>query len=270
MVTFENIKKKDLDILLGYGFSEEKPKSEYELARYAGPCTLVLYKSGKLIIQGSENESIRLKKVLEKLGVGKEIAKTEFKEESGIVIGSDETLKGDTFGGLIVAAVKADDSQREILRKLNVDDSKKIDDKHIPRLAQRIKESVSYSIKNIVPEEYNKAEVTPLLNQLHKGVKEDLGQGTHIVDKYPGCMVGDIIVERAESKYLEVAAASIIARDEALKQLKELSEQAGFEVPKGSTHVIEGLRELKKRGLDFDKFVKTGFRNVRDFLENSG
>jgi len=267
MVTFENIKKKDLDILLGYGFAEENPKTEYELVRFTGPCTLVLYRSGKLILQGKENEVTRIRKVLSKLGIGQEVLKSEFKEEIGIVIGSDETLKGDTFGGLIVAGVKADDKTREKLNKLKIEDSKNISDNEIPKIAEKIKSMVSYSIKNVYPDEYNKSELTPLLNQLHRGVKQDLGQGLHIVDKYPGCRVGDLIVERADSKYLEVAAASIIARDEALKQLKELSEQAGFELPKGSTHVKEGLEELKKRGLEFEKFVKLHFKNVREFLE---
>jgi ribonuclease HIII len=266
MVTFEKVKKKDLSVLLGYGFVEEKAKTEYELARFAGNCTLVLYKSGKLVLQGTEDEVMRIKNVLNKLGVGKQVLKSEFKEESGIVIGSDETLKGDTFGGLIVVGVKADDKIRQKLKKINIQDSKNISDDKIPEIASKIKKKASYSIKNVYPEEYNKSQLTPLLNRLHKGVKEDLGEGVHIVDKYPGCMVGDLIVEMADSKYIEVAAASIIAREEALKQLKELSDAAGFEFPKGSTHVREALRELKKRSLDFGKFTKLHFRNVQEFL----
>ncbi|MBW2995462.1 hypothetical protein KY312_03840, partial [Candidatus Woesearchaeota archaeon] len=260
MVTFEKVKKKNLSILLGYGFAEQKTKSKYELARYGGPCILILYNSGKLVLQGNENEISRIKNVLKKLGIGQELQKDEFKEETGVVIGSDETLKGDTFGGLIVAGVKADDKIRKKLRKLNIRESKSMDDSKIPELAKKIKKIVSYSIKNIYPEEYNKCQLTSLLNQLHRGVKKDLGSGLHIVDKYPGCMVGDLIVERADSKYIEVAAASVIAREEALKQLKDLSSKAGFELPKGSTHVGGALKEFKKRGLEFKKFTKLHFK----------
>jgi ribonuclease HIII len=265
MVTFEKVRKKELNILLGYGFKEEKTKTEYELARFSGPCTLVLYKSGKLVLQGRENEVTGIKKVLIRLGIGREV-QSEFKEETGTVIGSDEALKGDTFGGLVVAGVKADDKKREKLGKLPIEDSKNIDDRKIPGLAEKIKKLASWSVKSVYPGEYNKTRLTPLLNKLHGDVKQDLGQGMHIVDKYPGCTAGDLIVERAESKYLEVAAASIIARDEALKQLNELSKEAGFEVPKGSTHVKEGLNELKRRNLPFEKFVKLHFRNVQEFL----
>jgi len=154
------------------------------------------------------------------------------------------------------------------LKKIKIEDSKNISDKEIPAISEKIKTLVSYSIKNVYPEDYNKSELTPLLNKLHRGVKQDLGSGLHIVDKYPGCMVGDLIVERADSKYIEVASASIIARDEALKQLKELSEQAGFELPKGSYHVKKALEELKKRGLPFEKFVKLHFKNVQEFLSS--
>jgi ribonuclease HIII len=266
MVTFEKVKKKDLGVLLGYGFREEKPKTGYESARYTGPCVLILYNSGKLLVQGSKNEVTRIKKVLAKLGIGREILRQEFKEETGTVIGSDETLKGDTFGGLVVVGVKADDRHREKLSRLRIADSKTIPDSEIPKISKQIKKIAPYSVKSINPEEYNRSELTPLLNRLHKEVKQELGEGMHIVDKYPGCMVGDLMVEQADSKYIEVAAASIIARDEALNQLKELSVQAGFELPKGSTHVREALVELKKRNLPFEKYVKLHFKNVKEFM----
>jgi len=266
MVTFKSVSKKELDVFLAYGFSFTPVKTEYEIARMAGPCKLILYKSGKLLIQGTENEIKRMKNVLNKMRIGEEIVSADFKEESGIVIGSDESLKGDTFGGIVVAAVKADDQIREKLRKIGVEESKQLTDKKIFKIAKEIKKIAPYSIRNIYPEEFNKFELTPLLNRLHKEVKEELGAGTHIVDKYPGCMVGDIAVEKADSSYIEVAAASVIAREEALNQLEILSQKAGFTLPKGSSHVLQALEELKKRNLPFNKFVKMNFGNVRPYL----
>ena len=76
-------------------------------------------------------------------------------------------------------------------------------------------------------------------------------------------------VEKAESKYVEVAAASILARAAALQQLDYLSAQAGFRLPKGSTHVKLALFELKERGLDFRKFTKVDFANVKSFLQEN-
>jgi len=184
------------------------------------------------------------------------------------IIGSDEVLKGDTFGGIIVAGVKADKKIREKLAQLGVRDSKKLSDKKIIILSKEIKKIAPCEIKNLLPEEYNKHKgLTSLLNQLHKQVAKELSPGKHIVDKYPGCSVGDIIEEKAEDKYLEVAAASILARASALQQFDYLSELAGFKLPMGSTHVKEALQELKKKKLDFNRFVKVDFRNVAEFLK---
>ncbi|MBI4980649.1 hypothetical protein HZC30_03790, partial [Candidatus Woesearchaeota archaeon] len=55
--------------------------------------------------------------------------------------------------------------------------------------------------------------------------------------------------------------------DAALKQLNSLSMEAGFTVPKGSTHVKLALLELKQRKLEPRKFVKLDFWNVREVLE---
>ena len=53
----------DLKKLEDFGFHFEKPKTEHELAIMKGPCTIILYKSGKLLIQGKED----VKKSVEKL-----------------------------------------------------------------------------------------------------------------------------------------------------------------------------------------------------------
>lgn len=192
-------------------------------------------------------------------------------EERGSIIGSDEVLKGDTFGGIVVAAVKADREKREQLVTLGVTDSKLIDDSKVLALAPKIEQLTSCIVKSLYPSEYNafKGSITDMLNHLHKECYDYLKPGTHIVDKFPGCTVGDVIEIHAESKYIEVAAASIIARAHGLKQLNDLSKRAGFTIPKGSTHVAEALNELKERNLYPNEFVKLNFRNVKEALGKS-
>ena len=125
-------------------------------------------------------------------------------------------------------------------------------------------------VRNVFPEEYNrehsKNKQTVWLNKLHKECAEYLKPGQHVVDKYPGCRVGEIREEKAEDKYVEVAAASVLARAAALRQLDTLSMKAGFHLPKGSSHVKLALHELKERGLNFKEFVKVSFNNVQEFL----
>jgi ribonuclease HIII len=198
-----------------------------------------------------------------------------------IYIGSDESLKGDTFGGLTVAAVLVDAEGRRRLEAMGVQDSKKIHNKNIPILAGRIREFVEfYSVYSLFPEEYNQFSLTGLLNRYHHQATADLigrlreQKGDlqkmkiiHVVDKYPGCDVGDIMEVGAESNYPEVAAASILARAAALDQMQRLSEKAGFTLPLGSTHVEEGLKELKRRRLPPAEFVKMHFKNVQRILQ---
>ena len=271
MTVFKNVQKKEMSVLKNLGFSPSAPKTIYEVIRYvsdADGVTAILYTSGKLFLQGKEENVERVAIKLARKKIGKEVKKESFRKEVGWMIGSDESLKGDTFGGLVVAAVKADSKLRKKLIELGVADSKKLADKEITLMAEEIKKIAPCEVKSVLPEEYNKHDgnVTKHLDKLHKECANYLLPGKHIVDEYPGCSVGDIIIQKAESKYVEVAAASVLARAAALKQLDFLSVQAGFTLPKGSTHVKDALQELKEKGFDFKKFVKVGFGNVQEFL----
>ncbi len=269
MVVFIHVKEEDLVKLKKIGFVAAAPRTAYEVIRYVkDSVNAIYYTSGKLFVQGKGEKVDKIASDLRRVGIGDEVKKESFRKEVGWMIGSDESLKGDTFGGIVVAAVKADDASRVKLLEIGVADSKSLSDKEVLRMAAEIRKVVACSIKNYLPEEYNKEDgVTSLLNKLHKKCADDLGNGKHVVDEYPGCNVGDIRETKAESKYLEVAAASILARSVALEQLETLSMKAGFAVPKGSTHVKLALHELQERKKDFNSFVKLHFKNVQAFLK---
>jgi len=266
MTVFENVNKEDIKNL--EGFSEQEIKTVYEELRLKSKdVTLILYTSKKLLLQGKKDAVEKVAKKLGKVGVRKKSEQETFRKEKGWIIGTDESLKGDTFGGLVVAGVKANDKLREKLLELGVRDSKRLQDQEILIMAESIKRLVPCEIKSILPEEYNHSgKVTVLLNKFHKECADYLSPGKHIVDKYPGCEVGDIRIIKAESKYVEVAAASVLARATALKQLNYLSVLAGYRLPKGSAHVQLALHEMKDRKLDFNKFAKVSFSNVKEYL----
>lgn len=271
MPVFKNVKKGDLVKLENYGFYEVPTKTEHELARLqTKSTTLILFKTKKLLIQGKPEIIDREIELLKKLKIGQLVKPLKFKTERGIVIGSDESLKGDTFGGIVVVAVRADEKQRTQLLQLGVADSKGLKDEEILLLAPSLEKVAEFDIKVLYPEEYNAFEgnVTELLNKLHKECYYYLKPGKHIVDKFPGCTVGDVAETKAESRYVEVAAASILARAHALKQLQDLSQRAGFQIPKGSTHVEAALKKLKTRHLHPSEFVKLNFKNVKKILSS--
>ena len=269
MVVFTKVKKEEL-LKFIKDFSLEEVKTIYEEIRAKkGATTLILYNSGKLLLQGPSAEVHKIALQLERQELGVWEKEQKFEKESGWVIGSDEALKGDTFGGVVVAAVKADEKIRQKLIEYGVKDSKKLSDTEIPQLAGKIKKTAWCEIKSLLPAEYNKnGDITSLLNILHQSCASYLLPGKHIVDKYPGCTVGEIQEEHAEDKYVEVAAASILARAAALEQLNALSKEAGFRLPLGSTHVYLALTEMKEKNLDFSKFAKLNFKNVQEVVNS--
>ena len=269
MAVFEKVSRQDLQKMKG--FSEEPIKTVYEEARLKkGEVTLILYSSGKLLLQGKLEAVEKAAQGLEQKKIGNRVKAESFRKETGWIIGTDESLKGDTFGGIVVAGVKANEELRQQLTELGVADSKTLDDREVLAIAERIKKIVPCEVQSVLPKVYNHVrDITLLLNTLHRECAGFLSPGKHVVDKYPGCSVGEVQVEKAESKYVEVAAASILARAAALQQLDYLSAQAGFRLPKGSTHVQLALFELKERGLDFQKFTKVDFANVKSFLQEN-
>jgi len=152
MTTYDNIKETALRKIKKHGFLEEKPK-KYELLRLKGQGTIVLYKTGKLLIQGSSEQKEEIKKLIEYLGIAQ-----NKKTFSGIAVGRDETLKGDTFGGIVVAGFKADDTIRDELVKLGVKDSKQLTKPQIVELACTLMERYpkNFHVEALTPKEYNK------------------------------------------------------------------------------------------------------------------
>ncbi len=244
--------------------------NEYQLWRgKKDAITLTLFKSGKLLIQHPETVDVSnlLDKPIQKTKV-KEKQKEYENYDDQIILGSDESLKGDTFGGIVVCGFQYNPALRSELQKLGIQDSKAMQDETCKRIANILLENYPERIycEEKLPREYNEyTSSNQLLNQLHTAIAKNK-QGKHLVDKYPGCVVGDIQVTKAEQKSLAVAAASIIARAKALEQLEYLSTKAKMQLPKGSTHVRETLQKIPKEKMN--EFAKTHFSNVKKIIEH--
>ena len=252
--------------------------NQYERARFRGEgLTLILYTSGKLVVQGNEealenfrteNASLRMQEQKGKTTTSTQTAIPEIER----CIGSDETLKGDTFGGLVVVGAYFEKSEDEDLKAIGVVDSKQLTDMQIERIAEMLlgRYNDRFVVEEIEPEEYNhitrQKSITMLLNDLHQSIgleiKKKHAGAKHVVDQYPGCRVGDYMLQKAESLFPAVAAASIVARYYGIRQFERLSKRAGFILPKGSTHVKEALKQLKEKGVKLSEFAKMHFKNV--------
>lgn len=118
-------------------FNELSISSEHQEKRWKiGNSGATLYKSGKLLIQGKDEEKVK-EQILGLLSFSPEM-----------VLGIDETGRGENFGSFVVAAVLADKNKMRELR-----DSKKIPD--IGKAFEKVKKnaesfaSVSFSAASI-------------------------------------------------------------------------------------------------------------------------
>jgi ribonuclease HIII len=204
-------------------------------------------------------------------------------------IGTDESGKGDYYGPLVVAGVFLKDEQHEVLRELGVRDSKKISDNRVRELADLIKKGYLYSVVVIGPEKYNLLyERLRNLNRIlawgHSRAIENILENVHctqaITDQFgdkvfvlnalmkKGEQI-DLIQKPKAEEDIAVAAASVLARAEFLKRLYFLSQEAGVDLPKGSSPLAEeaGLKLVKLHGIQaLDKYAKKHFKLTERIL----
>ena len=83
-------------------------------------------------------------------------------DEGKVVLGIDESGKGDFFGPLVVAGVLADGQVFKKLAEIGARDSKKISDNRIKELARYIRENMPYSVVLIGPEKTTSPSDVPL------------------------------------------------------------------------------------------------------------
>ena len=186
-------------------------------------------------------------------------------------VGTDEAGKGEYLGPLVVAGVRVlgAEKDREI-RELGARDSKTIGLHQVLRISVEIAlllGTENFRVVSLAPRVYEArraaagGNVNRLLAELNAQIINELKGEVEVA-------VVDAFGERARS-YLEplvpegirlevrpraeddaaVAAASILARARYLEEMEKFSGRVGFELPRGSTHVLEAARRVvEERG----------------------
>ena len=203
-------------------------------------------------------------------------------KENSAHIGVDESGKGDYFGYLVVAAVYVDEKNEALLKDAGVKDSKMISDGRIIELDKQIRKLCPHDIVKFSPEKYNIRyrqfkNLNKLLAWAHARAIENMLKKVDcdlvITDKFgeerflkdalfeKGKKVKVVQRTKAESD-IAVAAASIVARAEFLRTLRQLGRLVGFVLPKGATHVEPDAKQLvEKYGKEIlDKVAKVHFK----------
>jgi ribonuclease HIII len=139
------------------------------LSRGRSRATVVLYNSGKCVIQGQapawDAARDRADSITANLGglpsnraaASMPAAKASPEETFEPHIGTDEAGKGDYFGPLVCAAVFVDRESAARLRQLGVRDSKTLSDRRIRELAEEIRRmpEVRHAVTAINPRKFN-------------------------------------------------------------------------------------------------------------------
>ena len=231
-----------------------------------------VYTSGKVVFQGEKAE---------------EVAKYFGYQapDASIQTAPAEVGNGSYFGGLTVVASFVTPDKHALLRKLGVDDSKRLTDANIRKIAPILKQEIPHRALLLSPKKYNQvvgagkqynavSVKVALHNQaIYLLLKDGFKPQKIVIDaftsqqnyqKYVKQEVNQFdnpltLEEKAEGEYLAVAVSSIIARDLFLDYLDQLSQKIGYPLPSGAgqksdfiasqilkTHGMAGLAETAK------------------------
>lgn len=258
------LNKKQIDQLktiFSNDLSSKCPPYSYYQIKTQG-CTITAYTSNKVVFQG-ENASLYA---------------SDFVKEDTVSAhaGSDEVGTGDYFGPVVVCACVVNQDNIEFLNSLNITDSKVLKDSYIESIGESLMNRLSYSLQILQNEKYNKIHQTNNLNaikaKLHNHAYLHLSQKTTmpklaVIDQfapeklYYNYLKNESTVYRplhfetkAESKYLAVAAASVIARYAFLKTWKQMEQRWNMTFTKGAGDKVD---------LDIKTFIEThGYANL--------
>ncbi len=243
---------------------------EYALFRVDfGNGSLIAYKTGTLVYSGKDKE--KAKKLVEE-----ELHKILNLEPR---IGCDEAGKGEAFGPLVIACIYADENCIKKLISLQVRDSKKLKAEKIVQLAKEIKKNCRGKVKVLMPENYNRlyagiGNLNLLMEKVYLEAIKDLVKKFQvkkvIVDKFSKGFEEKLrkelpfinfkVVERAENDPV-VAAASIVAKAERLKRLKEMEREIGLKIHEGNRNLkalLESIPPEKRHKFFKEHFVING------------
>lgn len=274
--------------------------NEYVLKQFKiEKVTITIYTSNKVVFQGENahyEASIWDNTLLEEEKEVKKEEKVNTNEWKYTKdhIGSDEVGTGDYFGPLCVCAAYVKESDMAFLEKLKVNDSKKLNDEYIKKIAPHILKRIPYSQMSVDPKKYNalikqgynQAKIKAMLhNQVIHNLRDKVKKRAvlTVMDqflnevryyeyvKFSPYIEGQIKFEtKAESKYPAVAVASIIARYSFLVKMKAMGEEINKEIPKGAGKEVDAFAKeiINEYGKDkLNELVKLHFANTKKIEE---
>ncbi len=272
--------------------------TQYRVTRGPDAATLNVYASGKASTGGKPSPLLDMLEDWRRARAstearGSRVPASPVEPDGTPRVGTDEAGKGDYFGPLVVAGVRVlGEKAAWNLREIGVRDSKTLSIPTSISLARRILESIGPQNTRVVvlpPREYEArreasgSNVNRLLAEVNVQILEELKDEVElfVVDEFAKAassylgprLPSDVrlVVRPGAEDDVAVAAASILARARYLEEMYALSEEVGFELPRGATHVVEAARRVfEERGLEgLEEVAKAHFSTTARVLAAS-
>ncbi len=243
--------------------------------------TATLYESGKLVVQGADAQAFVDTWVEGAQPVARAPRPEDAPVQTETTVGSDESGKGDFFGPLVVAAVRATPEQARMLGEGEVRDSKRVSDASALRLGGALRAHLPHAVVTLEPEAYNAryeqvGNLNPLLAAMHAEAIAELAEPgmAVVVDQFARQSVMERALKGVDVKLVQrtraeelpvVAAASLIAREQFLLSLRSLSEECGVDLVKGAGEPVDRVARalVELRGFDaLAGVAKLHFKNT--------
>lgn len=158
------------------------------------------------------------------------------------ILGIDEAGRGSVLGPLVIAGVIIPEKMNKILERMGVKDSKRLAPHRRTILSRKLKKMFEYEIVVISALEIDKMRAEGInLNDIEKNAMRDLiiklNPEKAIVDAvdvkaerfqmnlYESTGVNVVAEHKADDKYIQVSAASIIAKAERDAQIDEINKE---------------------------------------------
>lgn len=215
----------------------------------------------------------------------------------GNQMGADEVGVGDYFGPIVTCAAYVESKNMENLWRLGVRDSKKMTDEKMEKIYDSIIEVAEYEVAILRPKEYNQmisykynahhiktylhnSSINKLLNKIDSKEKVRIVMDQYCSEKLYEKYSKDLnqkpaqitmFETKAESKYISVAVASIIARVTFIRIMKDMAKKLGVnKIPLGASKEVETFAKelVTKIGRDkLKNLVKYDFATTKKVLD---
>jgi ribonuclease HIII len=264
------------------GWAQPSASPYIQFLAKAQGCVITVYTSGKVMFQGSQAETYAAE-----FGYQKPVVSHT---QQTNLIGTDEVGNGSYFGGLAVVASYLAESDLPLIKKLGVNDSKKLTDVKIRQIAPILKANIQHKALLLTPAKYNEV-ISSGYNAV--SVKVALhNQAIYLLENAltttPDKIIIDAftteknytkylkneknqirgqvtLIQKAESQFYAVACSSVIARSMFLDELDALSLEVGMKLPSGAGHQsdVVAARLIKQSNeTTLGKVAKLHFANT--------